>query len=69
LETPLPHGELRERALAWEATVDRMAAEDSEVGDYVKELERSKDDDELREVTPDSIAKEVERFLRRHENG
>lgn len=69
LETPLPHGELRERALAWEATVDRMAAEDSEVGDYVKELERNKDDDELREVTPDSIAKEVERFLRRHENG
>lgn len=69
LEFPLPHGDLRERAVAWEATVDRMAAEDSEVGDYVKELERSKDDDEFREATADSIAKEVERFLRRHENG
>ena len=69
LETPLPRGDLRERAVAWEATVDRMAAEDSEVGDYVKELERSKDDDEFREATADSIAKEVERFLRRHENG
>jgi hypothetical protein len=45
-----------------------MAAEDSEVGDYVRELERSKDDDELREATGDSIAKEVERFLRRQEN-
>jgi hypothetical protein len=32
-------------------------------------LERSKDDDEFREATADSIAKEVERFLRRHENG
>ena len=69
LEFPLPHGDLRERAVAWEATVDRMAAEDCEVGDYVKELERSKDDDEFREATADSIAKEVERFLRRHENG
>lgn len=64
----LPLGNLKERATIWESSVDRMAAEDSEVGDYVRELERSKDDDELREATGDSIAKEVERFLRRQEN-
>lgn len=64
----LPHGDLEERSMAWEQTVDRMAAEDSEVGDYVKELEKSKDDDEFREATGDSIAKEVERFLKRQEN-
>jgi len=69
LELALPHGDLGQKAAAWETTVDRMASEDSEVGDYVKELERSKDDDELREATGDSIAKEVERFLRRQENG
>ncbi len=63
-----PQGDLRDRARAWESTVDRMAAEDSEVGEYVKELERNKDDDEIREATADSIAKEVERFLRRQEN-
>ncbi|MGA1279076.1 MAG: PAC2 family protein [Candidatus Nanopelagicaceae bacterium] len=63
-----PIGNLKERATIWESNVDRMAAEDSEVGDYVRELERSKDDDELREATGDSIAKEVERFLRRQEN-
>jgi proteasome assembly chaperone (PAC2) family protein len=63
-----PLGNLKERATIWESNVDRMAAEDSEVGDYVRELERSKDDDELREATGDSIAKEVERFLRRQEN-
>lgn len=63
-----PLGNLKERATIWESSVDRMAAEDSEVGDYVRELERSKDDDELREATGDSIAKEVERFLRRQEN-
>jgi proteasome assembly chaperone (PAC2) family protein len=63
-----PIGNLKERATIWESNVDRMAAEDSEVGDYVRELERSKDDDEIREATGDSIAKEVERFLRRQEN-
>ena len=64
----LPQGNLAERAALWESSVDRMAAEDSEVGDYVRELERNKDDDELREATGDSIAKEVERFLRRQDN-
>lgn len=64
----LPSGNLAERAQLWESSVDRMAAEDSEVGDYVRELERNKDDDELREATGDSIAKEVERFLRKQEN-
>lgn len=68
LDLSLPIGDLRERSLIWESTVDRMASEDAEVGDYVKELERNKDDDELREATGDSIAKEVERFLRRQEN-
>ncbi len=68
LEISLPHGDLEERSRLWEATVDRMAAEDSEVGDYVKELEKHKDDDEFREATADSIAKEVERFLKRQEN-
>jgi proteasome assembly chaperone (PAC2) family protein len=62
----LPQGNLKERATIWESSVDRMAAEDNEVGDYVRELERNKDDDELRAATGDSIAKEVERFLRRH---
>lgn len=64
----LPIGNLKERAAIWESSVDRMAAEDSEVGDYVRELERSKDHDELSETTAESIAKEVERFLRRQEN-
>lgn len=68
LEITFPLGDLREKATLWESTVDRMAAEDSEVGEYVKELERNKDDDELRAATGDSIAKEVERFLRRQEN-
>ena len=41
-----------------------MAAEDTEVGDYVRQLERSKDADEY--ASGDLIAREVERFLRRN---
>lgn len=69
LEVALPQAQLQDLSLEWERTVDRMASEDAEVGEYVKELEKSKDESEIQEATGDSIAKELERFLRRHENG
>ena len=47
------------------ANLDELAAEDSEVAEYVKALEESKDAAELPEVSGDSIAKEFERYLRR----
>ena len=43
-----------------------MAAEDAEVGDYVLQLENTKDATELPEMSGELIAKEVERFLRRN---
>jgi proteasome assembly chaperone (PAC2) family protein len=66
LEISIPQGDLPERASAWETQVNQMAAEDSEVGDYVKQLETSKDAADLPEATGESIAREVERFLRRN---
>jgi proteasome assembly chaperone (PAC2) family protein len=66
LEVSLPQGELPERAKLWEAQVDQMAADDAEVGDYVRQLESSKDSAELPEISGESIAREVERFLRRN---
>ena len=42
-----------------------LAAEDTEVAEYVKALEESKDAAELPDVSGDSIAKEFERYLRR----
>ncbi len=66
LEISIPQGDLPERSSSWEIQVNQMAAEDSEVGDYVKQLESSKDASELPAVTGESIAREVERFLRRH---
>lgn len=66
LDISIPQGDLPERASSWEIQVNQMAAEDSEVGDYVKQLETSKDAAELPEATGESIAREVERFLRRN---
>ena len=66
LDISIPQGDLPERSSSWEIQVNQMAAEDSEVGDYVKQLETSKEAAELPEVTAESIAREVERYLRRN---
>ena len=66
LDISIPQGDLPERAKSWERQVDEMAAEDAEVGDYVRQLENTKDATELPEMSGELIAKEVERFLRRN---
>jgi proteasome assembly chaperone (PAC2) family protein len=65
LEISVPLSDLAERSDSWEAEVNDLAAEDSEVAEYVKALEESKDAAELPDVSGDSIAKEFERYLRR----
>ena len=65
LEITLPQGELPTQSLEWESEVDELAREDSDVADYVKALEESKDSAWLSDVSGDEIARELERFLRR----
>lgn len=65
LQLVIPQGTLPEEARAWEADVTEMAVEDSEISEYVKALEESKDASELPEVSGESLARELERFLRR----
>ena len=67
LDISIPMSDLPERSDTWEKEVDELAAEDSEVAEYVKALEESKDAAELPDVSGDSIAKEFERYLRRHQ--
>jgi proteasome assembly chaperone (PAC2) family protein len=67
LNIKIPLSDLPDRADAWEREVNELAAEDSEIADYVKALEESKDAAELPEVSGDTIAKEFERYLRRHQ--
>ena len=61
----IPLGSLQVEADQWEKSVDELAAEDTEVADYVKLLEESKDAAELPDVSGELIAKEFERYLRR----
>jgi proteasome assembly chaperone (PAC2) family protein len=68
LELTLPQGDLPSESTQWEEEVTDLAKEDSDVAEYVKALEESKDAAELPEATGESIARELERFLRR-QNG
>jgi len=65
LDISIPLGTLAEESDEWEKSVDELASEDSDVAEYVKALEESKDAAELPDVSGDSIAKEFERYLRR----
>jgi hypothetical protein len=65
LNVSLPPGELSAQAGEWELSVDELAREDSEVGDYVRQLEAAKDAADLPQATGESIAREFERYLRR----
>ncbi len=65
LELSIDLGELPEDAKAWEIGVDQLSQEDSEIADYVKSLEESKDEADLPEATGEAIAREFERYLRR----
>ncbi|MFP5283565.1 MAG: PAC2 family protein [Actinomycetes bacterium] len=67
LDTSLDLGELPELARAWERGVDELAAEDTEVAEYVSALEAQTDATELPEASGDAIAAEFERYLRRRQ--
>ncbi|MFD6153858.1 PAC2 family protein [Streptomyces sp. NPDC060243] len=69
LDLRVPLGELVEDARAWQLGVDQLAAEDSEVAEYVQSLEEARDTAELPEASGEAIAREFERYLRRREPG
>lgn len=65
LNISLPQGQLPDNSKAWEMSIDELANEDSEIADYVRQLEAAKDAADLPEATGESIAREFERYLRR----
>ncbi len=69
LDVALRLDELPELARAWQRGVDELAAEDSEISDYIESLEAQQDESGLPQVTGDSIAREFERYLRRRGSG
>lgn len=68
LEINLPHGSLPEFAHQWETAVNEMVKEDSDIEEYIKTLEESKDADQISDESGEELAREVERFLRRQNN-
>ncbi len=67
IDLRVPLGELAEDARAWQLGVDQLAAEDSEVAEYVQSLEEARDTAELPEASGEAIAREFERYLRRRD--
>jgi hypothetical protein len=65
LDATVPLGDLPEDARAWEHGVDELAEEDSEIAEYVRQLEDAKDTADLPEASGEAIAREFERYLRR----
>jgi hypothetical protein len=61
----MPMVDLAEAAGAWESRVRAAAEQDSELADYVRELEARSGEAELHALTGDEIADEFEKYLRR----
>jgi proteasome assembly chaperone (PAC2) family protein len=68
LDLSIPLEELPEDARAWERGVDELAGEDSEIAEYVQQLEEAKDTADLPEASGEAIAREFERYLRRRDD-
>jgi len=69
LDVPVPLGDLPEQARAWERGVDELAREDTELAEYVRQLEQREAETDLPEASGEAIAKEFERYLRRRGDG
>ena len=65
LDVSIPLTDLPEQARAWERQVDELAAEDSDVAEYVTALEDREPAVDLPEASGEAIAKDFERYLRR----
>jgi hypothetical protein len=62
-------GDLATEAAAWEASIDAAAADDEEMTEYIRQLERTRDTWDSPEASGDAIAQEFERYLRRRGDG
>lgn len=65
LTISLPLGDLPNAAKEWEEAVNQMVSEDSDIEEYIKSLEESKDQSDISDDSGEELAREVERFLRR----
>ncbi len=65
----IPRGSLATEAAAWEASIDAAAADDEEMTEYIRQLERTRDTWDSPEASGDAIAREFEQYLRHRGDG
>ena len=65
LTIAIPQNDLAASADSWEVDINNLAKEDSDIAEYINDLEKSKDATDIPDVSGEMIAKEFERYLRR----
>ncbi|MFC4139369.1 MULTISPECIES: PAC2 family protein [unclassified Microbacterium] len=65
----VPREHLRTEAAAWEASIDAAAADDDDMSEYIRQLERTRDTWDSPDASGDAIAQAFERYLRRRGDG
>lgn len=65
----IERGDLAEQSKTWQATIDAAAAEDDEMTEYIRQLERTRDAWDSPEASGESLALEFERYLRKRDDG
>lgn len=63
LDVVIPRGTLLEEATDWEANIDRIAAADDDMSNYIRTLEAARDAATAPETTGEAIAHEFEKYL------
>lgn len=65
LSVALHHAELPSEAEQWTTAVDQLSQQDPDIAEYIGQLEEARDSEEVEGATGDTIAAELEKFLRR----
>ncbi len=63
LDMVIPRGNLLAEATEWEANIDRIAASDEDMSNYIRTLEDARDAASAPETTGEAIAHEFEKYL------
>ncbi|MDO5677113.1 MAG: PAC2 family protein [Propionibacteriaceae bacterium] len=61
----LNRAELASEAEQWTIAVDQLSQQDPDIAEYIGQLEEARDSEEVEGATGDTIAAELEKFLRR----
>ncbi len=65
LDLPVPTADLAEDSAEWEQRVASLAEQDPELAEYISQLDQRTEEEGLRPLSGDEIAREFERYLRR----